>query len=95
MRWCAPSALARSSFWSLLAVANMVAPASLATWTAALPMPEPAAWMRTLWPACSPPRLMSTCQAVPNAIWLAAASSKPTCDGSGFRLAIGTFTYSA
>ena len=29
--------------------------------------------MSTLWPACSPPRLMSTCQAVPKAIWLAAA----------------------
>jgi hypothetical protein len=96
MRWVAPSAFACASFFSLLAVAMiMAAPASFATCTAALPMPEPAAWISTVCPACRPPRLMSTCHAVPKAICAAAASSKRTCEGRALRLAIGTATYSA
>ena len=58
-------------------------------------MPEPAAWMSTVCPACRKPRVMSTCQAVPKAICAAAASSKLTCEGRALRLAIGTQTYSA
>ena len=51
MRWVAPSAFACSSFFSLLAVAMIdAAPASFATCTAALPMPEPAAWISTRLP---------------------------------------------
>ena len=34
---------------------EIMAPASFATWTAALPMPEPAAWMRTLCPPAARP----------------------------------------
>ena len=97
MRWVAPSALACSSFFSLLAVAMIAAaPASFATCTAALPMPEPAAWISTVCPACRKPRVMSTCQAVPNAICARRGVLEAArCAGRAFRLAIGTHTYSA
>ena len=58
---------------SALPITN--APASWASWTAAEPMPLPTELIRTRSAEPSRPRVKSMCQAVPKAIWVAAAAS--------------------
>jgi len=45
----------RASFSSEPAVATIVAPTSRASWMQAVPTPEAAAWISTVWPAARPP----------------------------------------
>ena len=70
-----PSSVARASFSSEPAFPITNAPASLASCTAAEPIPLPTELISTVSPGPSRPRVKSMCQAVPKAIWVAAAAS--------------------
>ena len=83
--WSMPSSLAFASFSSELALPITVAPASWASWTAAEPIPLPTALIITVSPGCSRPRVKSMCQAVPKAIWSAAAASSESSSGTRIR----------
>jgi hypothetical protein len=80
-----PSSDARASFSSADAFPITVAPARLASWTAADPIPLPTELIRTVSPTASRPRVKSMCHAVPNAIWSAAAASSVSSSGTRMR----------
>ena len=76
-----PSSFALASLSSRLELPITNAPASLATCTAAEPMPLPTELTSTVSPGRSRARVTSMCQAVPKAMWLAAASTSVTPSG--------------
>ena len=76
-----PSPTARSSLSSRLELPITNAPAFFATCTAAEPMPLPTELISTVCPGRICARVTSMCQAVPNAMSAAAASTSVTPSG--------------
>ena len=71
------------------------APACFASWIAAVPTPEPAAWRRTTSPAARAPSRKRFRYAVNHASGTAAASSNESRSGIGISIDLGTATFSA
>ena len=83
MTWSAPSARAFSAFSSLPTVVMTVAPIAFAMRIAAVPMPEPPAWIRTVSPSSSFALSNSMCWTVPKVMEAQAASVMVTSSGTG------------
>ncbi len=90
-----PSSPARSSFHAERDVPNTVAPATLASWSAAVPTPLPTAWISNRSPRPRPSWVNSASCAVMNTSGTAPASSKLIPSGIGIASRSGTTTYSA
>ena len=82
----APRATSATHFFALRAVATTDAPARFASWIAAVPTPEAAAWTRTRSPAFRPPSWNRFRYAVNHASGIAAASANESEGGIGMSM---------
>ena len=70
-----------SSFVSVRAVPVTVQPSAFASWTTAVPTPDPTACTSTCSPVCRPPRVRSASWAVMKTSGIPPASTRSTCVG--------------